>query len=74
MRSVQIVIQDIQMQPPGGGPGQAEVVVTATGVGPQQPASLRKGDTHSCVMQVQAAAAGQHLQLGHIAVTWARAG
>ena len=74
MRSVQIIIQDIQIQPPSGGPSQAEVVATASGVGPQTAACLRKGDRHSCVMQVQAAAAGQDLQLGHIAITWARAG
>ena len=71
---MQVIIQDIQIQPPSGGPSQAEVVAAATAVGPQRPASLRKGDKHSCVMQVQAAAVGHHLQLGHLAVTWARAG
>ena len=74
MHSVQVIIQDIQIQPPSGGPGQAEVVAIATAVSPQQAASLRKGDKHSCVMQVQAAAAAQDLQLGHIAITWTRAG
>ena len=74
MHSVQVIIQDIQIQPPSEGPGQAEVMGSATGVGPQRAASLRKGDKHSCVIQVQAAAAAHDLQLGRIAITWARAG
>lgn len=70
---MQVIIQDIKIQPPSSGPRQAEVVATATAVGPQRPVALRKGDKQSCVMQVQANAAGQDLQLGQMQITWARA-
>ena len=73
--SLQVVIQDIQVRPPSSGPSQAEVVASATALGGPQGGgpTLRKGDKHSCVMQVQAAAAGQDLPLGHLVITWARA-
>lgn len=70
---MQVVIQDIQVQPAGISTNQAEVVAVATAVGAQKPAALRKGDKHSCVLQVHADSAGQDLQLGHLVLTWARA-
>ena len=73
LSSVQVIVQDIQIRPPSSGPRQAEVVTTATAVGPQRAVALRKGDKQSCVLQVQASAAGPDLQLGHMEITWARA-
>lgn len=72
---LQVFIQDIQIQPPSSGSSQAEVVAIATALGAPQGGgpSLRKGDKHSCVVQVQAGAAGQDLHLGHVVITWARA-
>lgn len=70
---MQVVIQDIQIEPANNGNNQAEVVASATAVAAQKLAALRKGDKHSCVLQVHADAAGQNLLLGHLILTWARA-
>ncbi|KAL0042524.1 hypothetical protein WJX79_002345 [Trebouxia sp. C0005] len=70
----QVVIHDIQVEPASSGSTQAAVVASATAVAPHRPAALRKGDKHSCVVQVQADAAGQDLPLGHLHIVWARAG
>ncbi|DBA90115.1 TPA: hypothetical protein ACH3X1_003431 [Trebouxia sp. C0004] len=70
----QVVIHDIQVEPASSGSSQAAVVASATAVAPQRAAALRKGDRHSCVLQVQADAAGQDLPLGHLQIVWARAG
>ncbi len=72
--SLQVVIHDIQVVPASSGSSQAAVVASATAVAPQRPAALRKGDKHSCVVQVQADAPGQDLPLGHLQIVWARAG
>ena len=71
---LQVVIHDIQIEPASSGSSQAAVVASATAVAPQRPAALRKGDKHSCVVQVQADAPGQDLLLGHLHIVWARAG
>lgn len=73
-QSLQVVIHDIQVEPASSGSTQAAVVASATAVAPHRPAALRKGDKHSCVVQVQADAAGQDLPLGHLHIVWARAG
>lgn len=69
---LQVDIQSVQVEPPSG-TSQAEVVAVATAVAAQKPARLRKGDRHSCVMQVQADSAGAGLHLGALVVTWSRA-
>ena len=71
---LQVVIHEIQVEPASSGSSQAAVVASATAVAPQRLAALRKGDKHSCVMQVQADAPGQDLPLGHLQIVWARAG
>ena len=70
---LQVVIQDIRVEAASGGSSQAEVVACATAVGPQKPATLRKGDKHSCVLQVYADTAGRDMQLGQLVLVWARA-
>ena len=71
---LQVVIHDIQVEPASSGSSQAAVVASATAVAPQRRAALRKGDKHSCVLQVQADAAGKDVPLGHLQIVWARAG
>jgi len=71
---LQVIIHDIQIEPASSGSSQAAVVASATAVAPQRAAALRKGDKHSCVLQVQADAAGQDLPIGHLQIVWARAG
>ncbi len=71
---LQVVIHDLQIVPASSDGSQAAVVASATAVAPQRPAALRKGDKHSCVLQVQADAVGQDLPLGHLQIVWARAG
>lgn len=74
MAPCQVVIHEIQIEPASSGSSQAAVVASATAVAPQRLAALRKGDKHSCVVQVQADAPGQDLPLGHLQIVWARAG
>lgn len=71
MAPCQVTIKTIQLEPIGG-ESQAEVVAVATAVAIDKPATLRKGDRHSCVMQVRADSPGQNLNLGALAVTWTR--
>ena len=58
---------------PSSGSSAAEVAAAAVAVSAQQPVRLRKGDRHSCVLQVSASQEGSDLSLGQLAVTWSRA-
>lgn len=68
---MQIVVEDIQVQPSSS--SAAEVTAAATAVSKGQPVSMHKGDCHSCVLQVSASQAGNEMLLGDLAVTWSRA-